>query len=328
MNTANVTVVIPNWNGMDLLGRCLDSLVAQNLKSNVIVVDNGSTDGSKEYIKKTYPMVRLIELDKNHGFAGGVNAGIGAALKDDATYIALLNNDAVADKAWLEQLVKTAGHAPKAGIVTSKILRSDKKHLDSTGDFYSIWGLPFPRGRNELDHGQYDHQTEIFGASGGASLYSAGMLEQIGLFDESFFAYFEDVDISFRAQLAGWKVQYQPKAVVYHEVGATSSKMGSFSLYHSSKNFMLLYAKNMPLKLYLKYLPFFMLQLCRWFITSLLRGKIVGFLKGLLVAIGLTPHIIKQRHYIQKSRTVSVPYIDSMLYHHRPPRPSKLKEIS
>jgi len=149
-------------------------------------------------------------------------------------------------------------------------------------------------------------------------------LEEIGLFDEDFFAYFEDVDISFRAQLAGWKVRYEPKAVAYHHIGSTSSKLGNFSLYHSSKNFMLLYAKNMPAKLYWKYLPLFSLQLSRWFITSLLRGHLWTFLKGMFAAIHQHPKTAKKRKIIQASRKVSVGYIDSMLYHHRPPRPPKL----
>ncbi len=327
MPNTSIYSVIPNWNGKDLLGTCLDSLMGQTLATNIIVVDNGSTDGSQALIRKSYPTIKLIELDKNYGFAGGVNAGIKAAIQASADFVALFNNDAVADKDWLHHLVQTAQNSTNTGITTSKIMRTDRKHLDSTGDFYTIWGFPFPRGRNELDKGQYDEQTDIFGASGGASLYSVKMLKQIGLFDEDFFAYFEDVDISFRAQLAGWKVQYAPKALVYHEVGATSSKMGNFSLYHSSKNFMLLYAKNMPSKLYIKYLPLFTLQLCRWFMTSLLRGKITTFLRGIFAAIRLYPRTLQKRHNIQKSRTVSVSYIESMLYHHRPPRPPKIEEI-
>lgn len=323
----SVYCVIPNWNGKALLKACLDSLLGQSLQPIIIVVDNGSTDESVAFIRKSYPDVQLIEFNKNYGFAGGVNAGIKAALQAGATYIAAFNNDAVADKNWLAGLVKTAKSDSRFGIVTSKIMRSDQKHLDSTGDFYSIWGLPFPRGRNEVDSGQYDSQTEIFGASGGASLYNAQMLKQIGLFDESFFAYFEDVDISFRAQLAGWKIRYEPKAIVYHEVSATSSKMGNFSRYHSSKNFMLLYAMNMPTSLYFKYLPLFTLQLARWFLSSLVKGKVLPFLKGIFVAFTLTPHIIRNRHQVQKSRTVSVSYIDSMLYHHRPPRPPEVEEL-
>lgn len=321
----SVFCVIPSWNAKDLLKPCLDSLLKQSLKPKIIVVDNGSSDGSIELIKENYPDVQLIAKDKNYGFAGGVNFGISVAMDQDAKFIALFNNDAVAESSWIEGLYNTLKSDPNLGIVTSKIMRIDKKHLDSTGDFYSIWGLPFPRGRNEIDTKQYDKKLEIFSASGGASMYRVSMLKEIGLFDEDFFAYFEDVDISFRAQLAGWKVRYNPKAVVYHHVNATSSKLGNFSLFHSVKNFMLLYAKNMPTRLYIKYLPLFTLQFIRWAITSTLRGKLITFIKGTVAAIRLHTSTIKKRKTIQKSRKVSVKYINEMLFHGRPPRPPKME---
>src|SRR3990167_8624780 len=160
-----VSVVIPNWNGRELLGDCLSSLRAQTQKCQVIVVDNGSTDNSVEYIKNEFPEVEIIQLDKNYGFTGGVNPGIKKAMLGDAQFVALLNNDAQADKNWLASLLKTANNYPKAGIVASKIMRADREHLDSTVEVYTIWGLSFPRGRNEVDKGQYDNQRVIFGAS-------------------------------------------------------------------------------------------------------------------------------------------------------------------
>jgi GT2 family glycosyltransferase len=208
-----IYVIIPNWNGLDFLAECLDSLALQTQDHQTVVVDNGSTDGSKELVRSKYPQVHLIELNRNTGFAGGVNRGIEYVLEQEADLIALFNNDAVANPDWLAELVKAGKAHPKAGIITSKIKHYEGSKLDSTGDFYSVWGLPFPRGRDEVDHGQYDDQREVFAGSGGASLYCAEMLRQIGLFDERFFAYFEDVDISFRAQLAGWQVRYQPTAV-------------------------------------------------------------------------------------------------------------------
>lgn len=322
----SVCCVIPNWNGKDLISDCLNSLQAQSEPVHIIVVDNGSVDGSVELIDKQFPEVELIKLDKNHGFAGGVNAGITSAIKNGAKYVALFNNDAVADKDWLKNLVNCANKNPSAGIITCKFMRMDKTHIDSTGDFYTIWGLPFPRGRNEMDKGQYDDKTDVFGASGGASLYRVAMLNQIGLFDEDFFAYFEDVDISFRAQLAGWKVRYEPKAVAYHHVGGTSSGLGNFARYHSTKNTLMLYAKNMPTKLYIKYLPLFCLQFSRMLVSSILRGHLWTFLKGTAVAIKLYPRTVKKRREIQKSRKVSIEYIDRMLYHHRPPRPPILEQ--
>lgn len=321
-----VYCVVPNWNGKKLIGPCIDSLLKQTLAPKIVVVDNGSTDGSVDYIKTTYPNVEVVELEKNYGFAGGVNRGIEYAQGKGADFVALINNDATAEPDWLNSLLKTAKENPKAGIVTSKILRADKKHIDSTGDFYTIWGLPFPRGRNEKDHGKYDKQVEVFAASGGASLYRASMLKQIGLFDEDFFAYFEDVDISFRAQLAGWRVRYEPSAVVYHKVNATSSKLGNFARYHSVKNFMLLYAKNMPAGLYFKYLPLFAITWLRWLISSTLRGHLWTFARATAAAFLLHFKTLGKRRQIQGSRKVSVKYIDSVLVHSRPPNPPKLEK--
>ncbi len=321
----NVVIVVPNWNGADYIVACLRSLEAQTAKAHIVVVDNGSSDGSVKLIQEKFPGVEIIELEKNYGFTGGVNKGIKLAIERGCKYAALFNNDAVAETSWLQKLAATANNHSKTGIVSCKLMRDDKKHIDSTGELYSVWGMPFPRGRNEIDNGQYDDQNEIFAASGGASLYRVSMLEEIGLFDEDFFAYFEDVDISFRAQLAGWKVRYEPSAVAYHQGGATSSKLAGFARYHSVKNFALLYMKNMPWRLYFKYALLVKFWFIRWLFASVLRGHLLTFLKSWLVAIILTPKAFKKRRQIQSSRKVSVKYIDSMLYHHRPPRPPKLE---
>ncbi len=312
-------VIIPNWNGLDFLAECLDSLGRQTQDHQIVVVDNGSTDGSKELVSNKYPDVHLIALERNHGFAGGVNAGIRYALEQKADYIALFNNDAVAEPNWLAELVKTLKDHPEAGIVTSKITHFKENKLDSTGDFYSTWGLPFPRGRDEVDEGQYDDEKVIFAASGGASLYRADMLAKIGLFDERFFAYFEDVDLSFRAQLAGWKVRYEPKAVARHHIGGTSGKHRGFSRYHSVKNFTYLYTKDMPASLYWRYLPKFWLMTLLMFGSDLRRGLIMENIHGHLTALVHLPGILIDRNRIQRTRTVSPAYIDEMLYHKLPP---------
>lgn len=309
-----------------MLEDCLRSLQAQTTELEVVVVDNGSTDGSQQLVKNDFKDVHLIELPENTGFTGGVNTGIEYAIKKGAEYVLLLNNDAVADKTWAHELLKTAGSHSEAGIVTSKFMRIDKKHIDSTGDFYTVWGLPFPRGRNEIDKGQYDDAREVFGGSGGASLYRTSMLKEIGLFDQDYFAYFEDVDISFRAQLAGWRVLYEPAAIAYHHVGATSSKMGDFARFHMAKNFMLVYARNMPTKLYLKYLPLFSLQFIRFGLSSTIHGKPHIFLRGVGSALRLHGNNVRKRKEIQSSRKVEVAYIDSILSHHLPPRVKPISE--
>lgn len=319
-----IFVVIPNWNGADLIGACLRSLEAQSFKAHIVVVDNGSVDGSVKIIEAEFPGVHLIKLPKNIGFAGGVNTGIHYALEQGADAVALFNNDAVAEPNWLKNLVETMWSDEKVGIVSCKQMRSDKQYIDSTGDFYSIWGMPFPRGRNQLDTGQYDKPEEVFSAPAGATLYRGKLFEDIGLFDEMFFAYLEDVDVSFRAQLAGWKVRYEPSAVVYHHVGATSSKLGSFSRYHFIKNFYMTYAKNMPGWLYWKYLPLFIIQAVRLGASATLKGGGVAYFRGAARAFLNTPHILQERHRIQKNRKVSTDYIDGFLYKQRPPRIPKI----
>lgn len=315
-----ITIVIPNWNGADLLAEALDSLQAQTYAVDVIVVDNGSIDESISLIEKNYPKVKLIKLGKNTGFAGGVNTGIQRAMDDGYEAVALFNNDAVADKGWLKNLADTMESDEKFGIVHGKQLRSDKKYIDSSGDMYSVWGMPFPRGRNQKDAGQYDKPEEVFSAPAGATLYRTALFEDIGLFDERFFAYYEDVDISFRARLAGWKVYYQPKAEVYHHVSATGDKLGSFTRYHATKNFFMLYLKNMPFVLFWKYLPLFLLQSGRLFVSSILKGGGLAYLKGLGRFLLFAPGVIVSRWRIQRNRKISADEIEAWLYRARPPK--------
>ena len=315
-----VCVVIPSWNAADLIGACLRSLEAQTYPLDIIVVDNGSVDNSVSVVEKGFPEVRLIKLLKNTGFDGGVNAGIRPALAEGYDAIALVNNDVVLEKGWLERLVAVLETHKDTGIVSAKQLHMDKKHFDSTGDFYSIWGMPFPRGRNQPDTGQYDQAEELFSAPAAATLYRAAMFKEIGIFDEKFFAYFEDVDISFRAWLAGWKVRYEPKAEVYHHIGATSAKLGSFSRYHSIKNFFMLYVKNMPGWLFWKYLPLFLIQGARLGASSILRGGGLAYFRGLAKAVLYAPWVLADRYRIQSRRKASSKTIDALLYHQRPPK--------
>ncbi|MBX4197087.1 glycosyltransferase [Candidatus Saccharibacteria bacterium] len=320
-------VVIPNWNGADRLRSCLDSLRTQSLQHQIIVVDNGSVDESVEIIEKEYPEIILIRHKRNKGFAGGVNAGIKYAIQHSAKYVALLNNDAVADKKWLKNLVGFLDDNPKTGIATSKICDDKKTHLDSTGDLYTIWGLPYPRGRGEPYTNKYDADTLVFAASGGASLYRIKMLEQIGLFDEDFFAYYEDVDISFRAQLAGWKISYVPEAVVYHEIGATSGLIKGFTTYQTLKNLPLLLWKNVPWKLMPKVWPRLVLAYCGIVFSALRRGQFAAVIKALVVGAILWPKKLIERGRIQRNRQVPTSYVNSIITHDLPPNAHKLRAL-
>jgi GT2 family glycosyltransferase len=327
MTAQKVYVVIPNWNGADRIRACLDSLRQQTEPHQIVVVDNGSVDRSVEIVEKEYPGVSLVKHAKNKGFTGGVNAGIKYAIEQQAKYVALLNNDAMADKDWLKNLVGFLEASPKAGIATSKICDDKKTHLDSTGDLYTIWGLPYPRGRGEDYSTKYDSYTWVFGASGGASLYRIKMLEQIGLFDDDFFAYYEDVDISFRAQLAGWKVGYAPKALVYHEIGATSGSIKGFTTYQTLKNLPMLFWKNVPARLFIQILPRFTVVYFSIYASAISRGQIWPATKGFLMSLVLLPKKLAQRFKIQAYKKVTAAYINSIIIQDLPPNAHKLRKI-
>jgi GT2 family glycosyltransferase len=278
-------------------------------------------------IESEYPQVHLILHKKNKGFSGGVNPGIKYSIEQGGEYIALLNNDAVADKHWLENLTCFLEDNPDTGIATSKICDDKKTHLDSTGDLYTVWGLPFPRGRGEPYSDKYDKDTWVFGASGGASLYRIKMLKEIGLFDEDFFAYYEDVDISFRAQLAGWKIAYVPSAEVYHEISATSSQIKGFATYHTLKNLPLLIWKNVPWRLMPKVWPRLVLAYLLIAGRALSRGQFGPFFKGIIMGIILWPKKLIERYKIQRTRKVPIAYIDSIITHDLPPNAAKLRAM-
>lgn len=322
-----VAVVIPNWNGAEEIGTCLDSLFTQSLKPHIIVVENGSIDGSLELLESQYPSVEVLPQKKNLGFASGVNVGIRKAMQDGYPFVALLNNDAIAHKDWLKRLVETLERNASAGIATCKLLSSDKKHTDSTGDFYTTWGLPFPRDRGVAAGKAHNKPEEVFGASGGASLYRGAMLEEIGLFDEDFFAYYEDVDISFRAQLAGWKVLYEPRSEVYHQTGATSGKIKGFTTYQTFKNYPLLLWKNVPLRLLPGVLLRHTIAYASIYFSSLIGGRGWPATKGFLRMLTLLPKKLIERRHIQRSRKVSVGYIDSILVHDLPPNATRLRRL-
>ena len=316
-----VSFVVPNWNGRDLIDRCLESVRAQTLRElEVIVVDNGSSDGSPEHLRRHHPDVRLVALPTNQGFAGGVNAGVRAARGE---FIALLNNDAWAAPDWLERLTARLESEPTAGACAPKIYRAEgcepTERLDSTGELYSIWGLPFPRGRDELDRGQYDDAKAVFAVSGAASVYRAALFAAVGDLDEDFFAYFEDVDLSFRAQLAGFSMLYEPSAVVYHRVGASSGGgMTPFSRYHFVKNSWFLFMKDVPTALVCRYLPRFLFLQLGLLWGSIRLGLIAAHARALLqVAVG-GPAMLARRRRIQRTAVRSHHEVERMLVRELP----------
>ncbi len=245
-----MTVIIPNWNGLRLLPTCLNALRQQTYRDfETIVVDNGSTDGSRELIAREYAEARVVALDSNRGFAPAVNAGIRAARGD---VVVLLNNDTEADPHWLEEIARALNENPRAGMVACKLRLFDQRdHLHSAGDFYRVDGIPGNRGVWEEDRGQYDDARGVFGACGGAAAYRKAMLDEIGGFDEALGSYCEDVDLNWRARLAGYAVAYAPRAMVYHMVSATGG--GAIASFFVGRNFIWLLAKNYPAALWRKH---------------------------------------------------------------------------
>jgi GT2 family glycosyltransferase len=326
-----VAVVVINYKGIDDTIRCLAALAKQTYAPmTIILVENGSQDGSTETIKtleKKYGK-KLVTIyhQQNLGFTGGANAGMRWAIEHDFDGVALLNNDAVADTRWLESLV--ASHTrTKAGITTSLLLHEHGDTIDSTGDWYSIWGLPFPRNRGDLA-AKAPAAGFVFGATGGASLYDIRMLREIGLFDDTFFAYYEDVDISFRTQLAGWKVYYEPAAIAYHKQGATSKKMPGFAVRQTFKNLPLVYLKNVPRGLLFSIGIRFWCAYAIMLAHAIKKGSAKPAISGYFQSIGLFwTSALSKRWSIQASKKVTTNYIRTLLWPDLPPDQTGMRKL-
>ena len=249
------SVIVLNLNGKKFLEICLESLERQTYKNfEVILVDNGSSDDSVDFVKKKYPDVKIIKNKKNLGFAEANNQGFEISKGE---YIVVLNNDTRVEKYWLENLVKGAEKDEKIGMVASKILlMNSQKEIDSVGVNLCLDGMSRQRGRCEVDKGQYNKSEEVLFPSACAALYKRKMIEEVGFFDEDFFAYCEDSDLGLRGRLAGWKAVLAPGAVVHHHYSGTAGKYSSFKVYLVERNHTWFCMKNFPAELLLLF-PFF-----------------------------------------------------------------------
>ena len=308
-----VSVIIPNWNGLVHLPTCLDSLRAQTWPHvEVIVADNGSTDGSQELISREYPGVKVLSLGENKGFTGGCNAGMREAR---GRYLALLNNDVETDPRCVEEIVAAFERHPEAGLIASKMLLFDRRDFFHTaGDFYRIDGIPGNRGVWDRDEGQYDQEEYVFSACGGSAAYRRVMLDQIGLLDEDFYFSCEDVDIAWRAQLAGWRCVYAPRAVVFHKLSASGG--GVTASFYNGRNFIYLLVKDYPSDLWRSHYRHIMRSQLR-VTTDALRAwrgeEARARLRGQVAGILGIHRMWKKRRRVQRSREVDRSYIDSIL---------------
>ncbi|SPP99641.1 Glycosyl transferase, family 2 [Candidatus Sulfobium mesophilum] len=274
-----ISVVIVNYNGLSHLQECLDSLRAQTFRDfETIFVDNASTDGSVEFVKNNFAELKVIRNEKNLGYGGGNNAGIRSA---EGKYIAILNNDTKVDPDWLGMLFAAAEKGEGIGMCASKILNYYRPGIiDNTGLLLYKDGVARGRGRLERDTGQYDSEDEVFFPSGCAGLYRKGMLKEIGLLDEDFFLYVEDVDIGLRARLAGWRCVYVPRALVYHKYSATTEAYSPLKAYLVERNRIWVMMKCFPLSM-IATSPFY----------TLLRYLLQGY--GILTGRGASSRIVR-----------------------------------
>ncbi len=250
-----VTVVIPNLNGEPYLRGCLDSLRRQSAAAfSIIIVDNGSSDGSVPLIREEYPEVILKVLDKNYGFCKAVNTGITMA---QTPYVILLNNDTVCMPTFVEALTEAIKKRPDCFSCASKMVQMQHPDLmDNGGDYYCALGWAFACGKGKPAV-RYNKPREIFSACAGAAIYRRKVFDEIGLFDEAHFAYLEDIDISYRAKIAGYRNYYIPEAVMRHVGSATSGSVyNEFKTRYSSRNSIYLVYKNMPWPQIILNLPF------------------------------------------------------------------------
>jgi GT2 family glycosyltransferase len=313
------SVVILNWNGRDLLGECIESVLAQTFSGyEILVVDNGSTDGSVEMLRARWEgNIRIVALSANLGYAGGNNAGIRTA---GGRYVVLLNNDTAVDPGWLAALSRAVHRHPEAGMFTPKILNYYRRdEIDNTGHVIYPDGLARGRHRMERDDGRFDDEEEALWPSGCAGVYRKEMLDEIGLLDETFFAYGEDVDLGLRARWAGWRCYYVPDALVYHKYSATTGAYSPQKVFLVERNRLWILLKNFPPR-EIVLSPFRTAYRYGWHLFGWLTGRgaagmfsgrfplwglFIATLKGEFAALAGTPRILLRRIRGKRVRRIS-----------------------
>ena len=312
-NQPLLSVIIPNYNGLQHLEPCLISLRNQTYSNlEILLVDNGSSDESVAYTRREFPEVKVIALEKNVGFIGAVNLGFE---RGAGQVLVPLNNDTEVDPNWAQALVGRMQAYPDAGIIASKMLLfSERDKIHSAGDGFGTDGIPINRGVWQKDDGQFDTDSYIFGGCGGAVAYRREMLDAVGYFDPDLFMYMEDVDLNWRAQLAGYKAVFAPQAIVYHHLSATGG--GTLASYYTGRNTIFVLAKDLPGFLFKRYWQaIFAAQLkiaydaLRAWRGEAARARLKGQLAGIL---GL-PKWLQKRKIVQQTRQVDNEYLENLL---------------
>jgi hypothetical protein len=292
-----VSVIIVNFNGKRFLQDCLSSILDQAYSPfEVILVDNASQDGSVEFVRENFPAVNVFIQKENLGFAGGSNVGIREARGE---YILTLNNDTIVHPGFVGELVKPMMQDPSVGMCASKMVFPDGR-INSTAICISRSGAAWDRGGGEPDLGRYESEDEVFGPCAGAALYRCTMLDEIGLFDEDFFLFMEDVDLAFRARLAGWKCMYVPKARMVHIHGGTAEAGSDTAVYYGNRNLLWYVVKDFPFCTFLFSLPWIIGRNCAVIPYYICSGKGLIILRAKMDAVMGVPKMIRKRQSIQR----------------------------
>ena len=304
IDSREVAVIVVDWNSDDLVRRCLNALERQTVRpGSVVVVDNASVRETGRRVGRHDLPLEMARLPENLGFSAGANRGI--ALAPGSEWIALLNPDAFPEPGWLERLSAAARAHPECSFFASRqVLADDPARLDGTGDVYAVTGLAWRRRHGEPVAGSPQEPEEVFGPCAAAALYRREALEEVGGFDESFFCYFEDVDLAFRLRLAGHRCLYVPDAVVHHVGSATQRPASDFSVYHGHRNLVWTFVKNMPAPLLAVYWPHHLLLNLVSLAWFTLRGQGRAIWRAKWDAIRGLPSAWRQRRQIQAKRRV------------------------
>lgn len=317
------SVVIPNWNGKKFLKQCLDSLKRQEFKDfEIIVVDNGSEDGSVQFIETHYPEVRIVKLSKNYGFSKAVNDGIKEA-KGELVF--LLNNDTEVAPDCLYNCKQAIQNYPDNHIFALRIMNYKTRDvIESVGICYPKSGRGYNRGIGLIFSREFNRSQRVFGFCGGGAIIRKSIFEEIGYFDEDFFAYFEDVDLSFKARLLGYECIYIPDAVIYHIGSGFRGKEYRKKIYYLHRNFIWTVIKNWPVNLFIKYSSLIIFYDILATLNSLIFDRSFATVKAKIDAFNSVPKMLNKRHWIQKNRRISAREVEKWLA--IPEKPIKIFE--
>src|SRR3954454_4607703 len=312
---ARLTVAIPTYNRRDLMDVVLPPVLAQEIDAalDVVVVDDGSTDGTPACVRERWPSVRVVEQE-NRGISAAMNRCLEEGVGSD--YVALLNNDVEVAPGWAAAIVAALDADAHAGSATGKMLDYGVRDvLDGAGDEMRWSSGCWRRGHGERDRGQYDRQEYVLSACGGAAVYRRAAIDEVGGFDSDFVAYYEDVDWGLRAQLLGWRCVYVPSAVCFHmgSASTTSSERANDFAMLLRRNGFFLILKDFPLRAIVRHLPAIVRHHVGWFIDSVRSGLGVWHLRAFASALRNAPAMVRKRRTIQRARRVDVAYLDTVV---------------